>query len=687
MQNQQVNEKMNFIEYVRWVFMENQNSSRQVEEIEKLDVSLASLQQLDGDDMGKIHWMFRRCQSQEMLDLQTKFFLENHFILNHIFFFLLTIIHNTQATLEQISRLMKSIGIIQEEYELKLYHIENDELLKLSFEKIKIQTIDSINQQDFQKLFQVITIIKEISKVQFQELKELNKELDNENFNLFSIVQNLPAIMLEINSFQEKEFEEQIKKQQLQEKNKQKDRQRKSQKRQKENEKVQPQQVKQETIRMSKVIHHLKDKDQQNQILLFDGTIISGKIWIPNQDIYSIPLSISIQNQVKYFNIRMTHLNEGLKIDNYTILQYQGPLNNQFNPNVSKDQYYENVDGILTYYNDADSFQYKGCFQDGLFDGIGRMYKWGSLQYIGDFRAGIKHGFGKECFQNEVFLHGKFENNKKNGIFTFYKCNDYSTRDKVWEQLKNQPQKMYYQGNEVQYIYQANDFNSQQQKSLIAPSRLIINYGDYGINNYQLKSLQPGRWLNSAIIDIVIKSIQTQRFLINQNYQNNTIFVNCAQFQDIFGSLITKDQPIETEVFKKIIDQHNMQKPLRFVFYFNLDRSHFLSVVYEDEKLYLLDSLNNRNPDLLHQIKKLLQIFEFNVIGDWQDFFISQQKNSYDCGVYTINYLCQIIKNIQLSIPEMIKKNCFRIEQSKINYIRYLIEKNFLQLGIELLQI
>lgn len=37
----------------------------------------------------------------------------------------------------------------------------------------------------------------------------------------------------------------------------------------------------------------------------------------------------------------------------------------------------------------------------------------------------------------------------------------------------------------------------------------------------------------------------------------------------------------------------NKEKPLRFVFYFNLDRGHFLSVVYENNKLYLIDSMKN----------------------------------------------------------------------------------------------
>ncbi|CAD8053728.1 unnamed protein product [Paramecium sonneborni] len=691
MQLEEDSEKMNFIDYVKWAFIENEKSRKQVEDDENLAISSSSFKLLDGDEMGKIHWMFRRCQSQTKLKEQGNFYTQNYFILNHIFYFLLTIINDGKSTYEQILRLMKSIGINYEEEMLQLVHIEDDELLKLKYEKQKVQKKENINQQDFRTLLKIILEIKEISIEQSNEIIDLRNIFDlKTNLELASIFEQLPFIMLQINAFQGKEFKEKeakLKKEKENEKEKEKLK-KQQQQQQHEYQFKQVQLIQQEKIKFGKVLHRLKHKEQQNQILLFDGTIVTGKFWISHHEPSYIPLPINFNMNAFYCNARISHYNEEIKQKINSSLLYQGSVNDQFDPHVNKLQYQEEIDGILKFLDDNDVFQYKGCFQDGLFDGIGRMYRHGYLQYIGEFKGGVRHGLGKELFaQDGTYLCGKFENDKKDGIFTLEKCIDYSTRDKKWLKY-NQGQKLFQNGKELILKREPQQLLLRRLQST-APVRTILNYGESGITNYQLKSLQAGKWLNSNIIDIVIQSVLTQRFLISPNLKNNnTIFINCAKFQDIFGSLISKDQPIENQVFKDIIDNHNNnQKQLRFVFFFNLDRGHFLSVVYENEKLYLIDSLKDKKADLLHQIKKLLKDFNFNVIDGWQDIPVSQQKNSYDCGIYTINYICQIIKNIELSIPEMIKKNCFIIEQIKINMIRYLIGTYFLQLGIELLQL
>lgn len=59
------NEKMNFLEYVKWAFLENKNTMQNQEEHEILFCSLNSL---DADEMGQVIWLFRRCQSINKLE-------------------------------------------------------------------------------------------------------------------------------------------------------------------------------------------------------------------------------------------------------------------------------------------------------------------------------------------------------------------------------------------------------------------------------------------------------------------------------------------------------------------------------------------------------------------------------------------------------------------------------------------
>ena len=71
-----------------------------------------------------------------------------------------------------------------------------------------------------------------------------------------------------------------------------------------------------------------------------------------------------------------------------------------------------------------DAFKHKGQWKNGKLDGFGKKVtknislnkKW---EYIGDFKAGLKHGFGKEFVSNSYEYIGDFKDDKKNGFGTY----------------------------------------------------------------------------------------------------------------------------------------------------------------------------------------------------------------------------------------------------------------------------
>jgi hypothetical protein len=59
---------------------------------------------------------------------------------------------------------------------------------------------------------------------------------------------------------------------------------------------------------------------------------------------------------------------------------------------------------------------YKGSFVNNLFDGQGRLHKFGKFEYIGQFKAGQFEGIGSlESFELKTKFEGEFKNGKKHG--------------------------------------------------------------------------------------------------------------------------------------------------------------------------------------------------------------------------------------------------------------------------------
>ncbi|CAD8138761.1 unnamed protein product [Paramecium octaurelia] len=666
-----IKEKVNFQEYVEWAFKENTNTMKNQEE---KDIQFHSYHEIDGEEMGQVLWLFRKCVSISKIQKLKKLFLDYLFILNHIINFLLTIIHYSQPTKEQISRLMKSIGIIQTEEELQLVKLENNELLSIVYQKEVVQSLEKITKEDFKTLFQIIFDLKDISTEEIKKISELGMLFDQENnkqeYQPSKLKQDFGIIMANIIQIEKIEVDQKTLLQ----------RSIKMEQRKKEKayaKKLQDlSEHKQQILKFSKLIYH---QQPQRKLLLYDGTIITANIWYSKKDQYCVPISLQIDTNVNYFSFRIEYLNDEDVLRQDQVLTYRGPVNDNFDPNVKKTQYDLGIKGELSLQQNS----YRGCFSDGLFDGIGSIYFGNKLYFDGEFKVGIKNGLGRELQTNDGdYLEGNYENGKKIGLFQHIQLHE-------GKRFLNpsKPHICFQNGKEVKYLNQ--EFQLQKKRSNLNPNRYLLNFRDCGINNYQLQSLQTGRWLNSSIIDLVISQIQTLRQLISNSYINDqtTVFINCSQSQDIFGSLITKNEEIQTEVFKEIIDNSKKKQPSRFVFYLNLDRSHFLSVVYENQHLYLIDSMKDKRADLFYQMVKLLSHFNFTVYGFWQDLEVSQQYNSYDCGMFTIYYVSQIIKNIDLSIPQMIEKQCFNVQQSRIDYARYLLANRFFQLGIELLDL
>ncbi|CAD8056935.1 unnamed protein product [Paramecium sonneborni] len=676
----EIKEPFNFQQYVDWAFEQNKGTYiYKTQNEQSLTKTNYFTTQIRDEQINGIIWLFRKCQTISEIDNQNKAFLEHQHILRHVFLFLLILVKKYKDQ-RKIYALMNSTGILFENEELKLC--------------IPNEKFDILQQTYYKKDFDNIGAhLTENCKSILERWAELKNEPNDFNFGLpksdKEFLNDFPRISACLN------LKQNIK---LIEQKKQKEEGKKML------EKLQKERLFQSSLRkeqiqfvqLVKVVNHKKPNYlNQSLILQPNGNLIIGKIWFPNNQTDLCPLWLSYNFQVQSYN-HLNNFNQELK-QYIGFLTYTGPVNDYFEPQTY--DYNEETEGIMQTNNQHELIM-KGGFKNGLFEGKkNRIYIGCILIFYGSFKNGQKHGEGYELNQQfQTFFRGLYESNQKQGIFVDCKLINYQNREKEFSKIGSRQE--YYKNN-IKYN-QIPEWAQQVYNVNQNPACVLLNFNEYGINNFQLSSLRPGGWINSSLIDILLQqqiSLVNYSNIINQNKQGNkmkTLFLNCSQCQDIFGSMITKNDDINDLIFQEAFLKHqescnqekvqSNKKNMRIVFYLNLDRSHFLSVVYDNEKLYIIDSLNDTREPLKFQMKKLLMKYQFHV-EDKDDVTLSQQQNSFDCGVYTIYYVSQFIKNQNLTIKEMIDKQCFKVSQSKVNYIRYLIYQNLVGNGASIMEL
>ncbi|CAD8059831.1 unnamed protein product [Paramecium sonneborni] len=682
-----IKEPFTFQQYVDWAFESNKGTYIHKTQKEQLTKSNNSIMQIEDDQLNDIIWLFRKCQNKNELDNQNKAFTEKQHIIRHVFLFLLILVQKKQDK-RKIYTLMNSTAIQYVNEDLKVFIAdEKQEILKQAYYSKDFVTVGVHFTQNFKQILDIWRQLKNLPEnyqlmhpnsdtdflcdfprintqfnfIQIFKLKEIKKQKENEKKILEQKLQ------------QERLFQSNLRKEQIQ------------------------------FIKLVKIVSIRKPNYFNQQLFLQpNGNLIQGKIWFPINQPDLCPLWLDYNFQIQSFN-NFNNLNQELKY--YTgFISYQGPVNDYFEPQTY--DYDKDTEGVMKTINIQETI-YKGGFKNGLFDGKNRVYTFGCLIFYGFFKNGQKHGEGYELDSQQTltYFRGMYESNFKQGLFVDYKLINYSKREKEFSKIGNWVE-YYKNGIKQKEISQQADqvYNVNQN-----PGRKLLNFNEFEVNNFQLASLLPGGWIKSKIVDILLKqltSLVNYSNLINQNiHSTQTLFFNCNQCQDIFGSMITYDNDINDKIFQNAFKKHlesnyqqknqkyddhmsgqNKIKNIRIVFYLNLDRSHFLSVVYENEKLYLIDSLEDTREPLKIQIQKLLIKYQFEV-KDKDNINISQQKNTYDDGIYTIYYISQFIKNQNLTIEQMIGQKFFEISQSKINYLRYQIYQNLKGDGASIMQL
>ncbi|CAD8091887.1 unnamed protein product [Paramecium sonneborni] len=79
-------------------------------------------------------------------------------------------------------------------------------------------------------------------------------------------------------------------------------------------------------------------------------------------------------------------------------------------------------EGFGSYF--TNELEYEGEWRNNVYHGFGKLYQDGKLSYQGQFQNGLKNGAGIEYFDAGSYFVGNFENNQKNGIGTLYNKNE-----------------------------------------------------------------------------------------------------------------------------------------------------------------------------------------------------------------------------------------------------------------------
>ncbi|CAD8140206.1 unnamed protein product [Paramecium pentaurelia] len=226
-----------------------------------------------------------------------------------------------------------------------------------------------------------------------------------------------------------------------------------------------------------------------------------------------------------------------------------------------------------------------------------------------------------------------------------------------------------------------------------------ISFSDeFNITPNLSKSLFDGGWLNQILVDYLIKKYNMEQKLINQRLAKYQIIVmDTRQAQDIFSSQITKNEEINLEYAQQFWNDQNFEvnKSMRLIILINVDRCHFICICIEEDVIYILNSMNstwsdnivgqqvNKFYQLLKTKKSQIKIQSQDQVSSYQQqvkiqiLNVPQQRNGYDCSIYTLFNSMQLIKHSHTKITDIdFQVSPLQISELRFQFFQDLINNN-----------
>ena len=203
-----------------------------------------------------------------------------------------------------------------------------------------------------------------------------------------------------------------------------------------------------------------------------------------------------------------------------------------------------------------------------------------------------------------------------------------------------------------------------------------------GVKIYEsdLETLKDGEWFNDNIISFAIDEMEEK----NDSRSRNIVYVKPAVSHFIKES--TNDEYVE----RTIKDLGIRKADWAFIPVNNetekVGGSHWSLLLYSGSSntFYHFDPIKGMNDRSVAMIVKKL-IHKEKKVPEMKYVLCPRQKNSYDCGIYTIMYMEKIAENIEAGV-EITKINDFDAKEYRKNLRRKIKEKYNLYLNDEKLK-
>ncbi|CAD8190063.1 unnamed protein product [Paramecium pentaurelia] len=329
---------------------------------------------------------------------------------------------------------------------------------------------------------------------------------------------------------------------------------------------------------------------EQGDYLIFRKT----QLYVNSQNFISIPIDFEQTNQTVY---------EG-GIDGIHFLPYgKGLFRNRY---CQFDGQFK--DGFAFEFCTIESNQQKCKIQC--------QYQWGQRHGVYEEES---DNYSIQCF---------YQNNLKEGKFI--------QKQKMGDKQNSIQEKFQYYKNGT--IITKKEFNKNDYQKNISQktTRYLLTHQEFTISNNIFKGFNYGEWLNQLCVDYYLQLvIDYYKLAKGQSIK----LLNTIECQEIFSSLITTKES-KVVIFPQLMEIYLQLSEIdKLIFIMNVDRSHFLVLVYQNEYLYMLNSLNNKlDQVILDQVAKIFPKLKRAEKGKekMKIVNVAQQTNTFDCGIHSI---------------------------------------------------
>ncbi|CAD8209050.1 unnamed protein product [Paramecium octaurelia] len=359
--------------------------------------------------------------------------------------------------------------------------------------------------------------------------------------------------------------------------------------------------------------------EQPNQCAIITVKIGQSLILRPGGNIFILPTII--ENQIPLGYECLLYINQ----IGYMPIPYDFPDNQSvYRGGLDRDTLLPNGRGeIQSQANTKFIGQFKEGFADGRcnIDNDERMYHYSWGWKHGPFEEKTQYCQTSGCYKDNL-LHGKVT--------------------QITEQDSKIETQEYYYYNNVQVEYPPQEYRNCQT------TRYLFNHKEFSINNFVFLGLRESNWINQLLIDYYLELIQGYFRMMNPD--NQIMLINTVMSQDIFSSIVSC-QNSQISIPKEIEELILKNAFNRIILILNVDRSHFVTLVFQNNTLYMLNSMNYNDEMILEKVNLLFQPLEKQI--EKRILRVPQQENGHDCGLYSIfNVLLQYL-NIEIPVDQI----------------------------------